>query len=228
MENDASGTKILVPEITNYKSEIVEIINSTNTEIKYPNYLIKVLEGDEKGKLINTYSNGITHGIGDVVYIEHVRDNDGYEYWNLGESLRIDSLILTGLIFVVFVVSVFGIKGLRSLFSLLVSLLIIFYVLIPLTFKGYNPVLLASIISTLLLTSVMFLTHKYTRVSLSALLGCLVSILVTILFSYYIILQSKITGFVDDTSSYLYFATEGSINFPLLIIASIIIGVIGV
>ncbi len=220
--------KIILPEVNNYKSEVVKIINSTNTEVLFPNYEVEILEGENIGKIINTYSNGYAFEIGDRVFLEEIKEIDGSIYYNLGESVKYNSILITLFLFISVIVVVFGKKGLRALSSLLVSLGIIFFILLPLTLKGYNPVLVASFISICLLFSVMFLTHGNNRVTHSALLGCSISIFITIIISYLTIINANITGFVDETSSYLYFNTEGIINFPLLVIASIIIGVIGV
>ena len=225
---ESDTVKIIIPEVNNYKSEIIKIIESTSTQVLFPNYEVKILEGNNAGKVINTYSNGYKYKIGDKVFLEETKEKDGFMYYNLGESLKYDSLILTLFLFVGVIVVVFGKKGLRALSSLAVSLGIIFFVLLPLTLKGYNPVLVASFISVCLLFTVMFLTHGNNRVTYSALLGCSISIFITIIISYITIISANITGFVDETSSYLYFNTEGVINFPLLVIASIITGVIGV
>ncbi len=227
-EIKSDSVKIIIPEVNNYKSEIIKIIESTSTQVLFPNYEVKILEGNNAGKIINTYSNGYKYKIGDKVFLEETKEKGGFIYYNLGESIKYDSLILTLFLFVGVIVVVFGKKGLRALSSLAVSLGIIFFVLLPLTLKGYNPVLVASFISVCLLFTVMFLTHGNNRVTYSALLGCSISIFITIIISYITIISANITGFVDETSSYLYFNTEGVINFPLLVIASIIIGVIGV
>jgi uncharacterized membrane protein len=224
----SDSPKLLIPEINNFKSEVVKIINSTNTDIIFPDYQVKILEGNNAGKIIDTYSNGYKYKVGDKVFLEETKETDGSIYYNIGESLKYNSLLITLFLFVSVIVVVFGKKGLRALSSLMVSLGIIFFVLLPLTLKGHNPVLIASFISICLLFSVMFLTHGNNRVTYSALLGCSISIFITIIISYITIINANITGFVDETSSYLYFNTDGVINFPLLVIASIIIGVIGV
>lgn len=220
--------KILKPEIKNYKAEIIEIRDSTTTEKFNDNYVVKILEGDIQGRLVDTYSNGFNYQVGDKVFVESVKETDGSQYYNLGEAIRYNNIIITCVLFVGVILVIFGKKGLKALISLTTSLLIIFFILLPLTLKGYNPVLVASGIAIALLFSVMLITHGKNKVTYSALLGCSISIFITIIISYITILDAKITGFVDETSSYLYFNTEGIINFPLLVIASIIIGVIGV
>ncbi len=220
--------EIITPEIKSYKAEVIEIIYGTSTDQKFPDYILNITEGQMKDKKIETYSNGIKYNIGDAVFLQHTKENDGSEYYNIGEAVRYDSLLISLFLFIFVVFTVFGKKGLRSLLSLCVSLCIIFFILLPLTLKGYNPVLIAAGVSVPLLFSVMFLTHGKNRVTISAMLGCFVSIFITIILSYITIIQAKISGFTDETSTYLYYNSNGSIDFTLLVIASIIIGVIGV
>jgi uncharacterized membrane protein len=228
LSNSGDNAKLLVPTIKNYKAEIIEIRDSTTTEKFNDNYIVKVLEGDIQGRIIDTYGNGFNYKVGDKVFIESIKETDGSQYYNLGEAIRYNNLIITCILFVGVIAIIFGKKGLKALISLTVSLGIIFFVLLPLTLKGYNPVFIASGIAIALLFSVMLITHGRNKVTYSALLGCSIAIFVTIIISYVTILDAKITGFVDETSYYLFFNTSGIINFQLLVIASIIIGVIGV
>lgn len=72
--------KLILPEVNNYKSEIINIINSTNTEKLFPDYEVKILEGDNAGKIINTYSNGYKYEVGDKVFLEITKETDGSTY----------------------------------------------------------------------------------------------------------------------------------------------------
>lgn len=212
-------------KINNIIGEVKEIVYSTNTDIATPDFVID-LGGTNKD--IRLYSNGYKYEVGDKVYVEHIKENDGSEYYNVGEYMRGDVTIIAILLFVAVTTIIYGWKGLKSMLSLVCTMGIIIFVLVPLTLKGYNPVLVASLIAVPLLFSVMFITHGRSKITYAAMLGCFISIFITVILSYIIIIKSKITGFVDDTSSYLYFNSNGNIDFTLLVIASIIIGVIGV
>jgi uncharacterized membrane protein len=74
----------------------------------------------------------------------------------------------------------------------------------------------------------MLITHGRNRVTYSALIGSVSSVLITIIITYITITKASITGFIDDVDSGLFFATGGELNFTLLTIAGVIIGVIGV
>ncbi len=215
----------LQPKIINVIGEVKQIIYPTSSDLTIPDFVID-LEGNNKD--IRLYSNGYKYEVGDRVYVEHIKESDGSEYYNVGEYVRGDVTIIAILLFVAVTTLIYGWKGLKSMLSLICTMGIIIFVLVPLTLKGYNPVLVASLIAVPLLFSVMFITHGRSRITYAAMLGCFISIIITVILSYIIIIKAKITGFVDDTSSYLYFNSSGNIDFTLLVIASIIIGVIGV
>lgn len=229
--SNLSEAVLLHSKVENLKSVIVDIHEKQNvSELgdNFPDYVIKILEGEEKGKEIVTYSGGIKYKIGDEVFLQKTTETDNSIYYVIGDAIRYDSLIISFSIFLAVVIFVFGKVGIRSLISLLMSIGVIFFILLPMTLKGFNPVLVSSGISILLLSLVMFITHGKNRVTYSALIGCYMAIFITIIMSYYFIIHAKISGFVDETSTYLYYSTNGQINFSLLVIASMIIGVIGV
>jgi uncharacterized membrane protein len=226
-QSTENAAEITIAKTNSYKAEVVEIIKNDGDKLN-PNYKLKIFTDDKSGRIVETGYGGTKYNLGDKVFVTHTTEKDGYEYYNIGEYVRHDSLIITLFLFISVVIIIFGKKGLKSLLSLSLSLCIIFYILLPLTLKGYNPVLIASLISVPLLFSVMFITHGKNRVTYSAMIGCSISIFITIIISYITIIKAKITGFTDETSTYLYYNTDGNINFPLLVIASIIIGVIGV
>lgn len=219
-----------ISETKNYKAEILEVkIISTSTKLEEDNkeYLFKILEGEYKDQIKSLTSKGYDYSVGDLFYVEHTKDRFS-DYWNIGEILRYDILTYTSIFFLAIVLILYGWKGVRALLSLALSLIVILFVLLPLTLKGYNPVLIASVVSLMLLVITMIFTHGYNKVTMSAFYGCALSVFVTIIVSYLVIVKAKFTGFNSEEATYLYYNTAGLINFKLLTISSFIIGVIGV
>lgn len=214
-------------KIETFKAEIFSIV-SEDKSVGSKDFIVKVLEGKYEGKILTVYSNGLPYKEKDVIFVDHIVDTDGSEYWRAAEYDRLSSLGWLGFAFVLFVLVLFGWKGLKSLLSLAVSMLIIFFVLIPLTLQGYNPLLVATLVSLALLFVVMFFTHGYNRNTLAAMLGCFISVVVTIFIAYFSIIKNRITGISSEESAALFYNAGGVINFELLVIASIIIGVIGI
>ena len=218
---------IKTDKVETFKAKIVSVMAESQS-VGSKDFLVKILDGEFKDKNITVYSNGLPYKEGDVIFVDHIIDTDNHEYWRAAEYDRLGGLAWLGVLFVVFVLVLFGFKGLKSLISLVVSMLVIFFVLIPLTLHGYNPLLISAVISLALLFIVMFFTHGYNRNTLAAMLGCFISILVTIVIAYISIIKNRITGISSEETATLFYNSGGVINFELLVIASIIIGVIGV
>jgi uncharacterized membrane protein len=210
-----------VTEIIEQKSDGVENFNIPKNE-KFYDFKVKTDTGEY---IVDAQTK--EYKVGDNVYIQKIytdRETFGYELFSKVREFEIISLLL---LFVVVVFSLFGKKGLKAILSLAISLLIIFKILLPLTLEGYNPLLISGFISVLLLNFSMLITHGKNKITYIALFGCSVSIFTTIFLSYFTIYFSRISGFIDDYSSFLRYGLENPINIPLLLIASIIIGVIG-
>ncbi len=225
--NVSSAQVLKTDKIETYKAQIVSVMTEDQS-VGSKDFLVKILTGSYKDQTLTVYSNGLPYKIGDVIFVDHIVDTDKHEYWRAAEYDRISNLMWLSVSFVVFVLALFGFKGLKSLLSLALSMLIIFFVLIPLTLQGYNPLLVSAVISLVLLFVVMFFTHGYNRNTLAAMLGCFISILITIFIAYISIIKNRITGISSEESATLFYNSGGVINFELLVIASIIIGVIGV
>lgn len=220
----ANAQTLLVPKTETYKAEIINVSTSTfSTSSK--DFILR-LEGSKD--LVNVYSNGLPYSVGDEVFVSHIQDTDGSSYWSLGEYNRLGGMFYLLFIFILVVIGIFGVKGLKSLISLALSFLIIIFILIPLTLKGYNPLIVSAAISLLLLSIVMIFTHGKNAKTWSALIGCYVAALVTIVLAYISVIKNKITGFSSEETVALFYNASGVINFELLVVSSIIIGVIGV
>lgn len=220
-----------------YSGEIINVTNNQDfesdglTSSKDPNHKnnfdIKILDGVDAGQTITVWSNGYNYGVGDKVYIEKYTQPGETPYYFLNEKIRTPEIFLSVLLFCTVVVVLFGWKGLKSLLSLVVSLLIIVFILLPLTLKGYNPVLLSSFISVLLLSTMIFITNGKNQVSISAIIGCISAIFITIILSYLAVEFTSISGKSDEVWTYIDYVNSEYVNFSLIVISTMIIGVIG-
>lgn len=203
-------------------------IPGTDTTHTYQTIEVEILDGPKKGKNVVIDNDLVMLEKGDSFYLKHSSLPDGKEYYTVVEIYRLLSLRNTTLVLVALIVLLGGMKGVRSLLGLAGSFLAVYFVLFPGILAGYNPILISGILAIILLFFVMYLTHGFTRLTTSAFLGSFSAVLITILFSSYMVAQTKLTGFSDDAAVYLNFDTKGSLNFSGLLISAIIIGLIGV
>jgi uncharacterized membrane protein len=205
-----------------------ELIPGTDTKHTYQKIKVKILNQDKEGETIDIDNDYFLMDIGDVFYLKYLKTFDSKEIYSVSDLDRTKVLMSLILFFALVVLLLGGKKGFMSLLSLFLSFVIIFYVLFPGILKGYNPLLLSGIISFVLLLVLIFLTHGLNRKSISAFMGCFVTIVTAIFLSYFVVMKIKLTGFTDDESVYLNFNTKGGIDFQGLLLGAIIIGTIGI
>lgn len=227
----------LVPDkVTTEKAQVVEILKQetknvpgTDTPTTVQSIKVKVLEGADTGLVVTIDNDYTALKSGDVVYITHVvGELDGSDYYFVAEVYRLPALYALIGLFVLCVFFFGGKQGARGLLSLIGSLFIILYVLIPAIINGY-PALLVSIgISSLIIIVGSYITHGFNRTTTSAVIGMIITILITGLLAYLSVKYAHLTGMSNEESVYLNFNTHGIINLKGLLLGGIMIGLLGV
>ena len=140
---------------------------------------------------------------------------------NMIDHYRINSELLLLGIFALLLIVFSGFTGVRTLLSFAFALLSIWKILIPLTLKGINPVLIALIIGNTITIATLLLVAGFTKKALAAILGSVVCSLVTCLLAITLGSVFKINGAVLQWSESLLYAGFDSLNLTLLFQAGI-------
>ena len=157
-----------------------------------------------------------------------MKSSDRIEYYSIVEPNRLSVLLWLTLLFVAVVIVFGGKHGVYALIALIISFGGVFTILFPRLLAGSDPIITSLLIAGLSLFIVMFFSHGWNRVTVSAYLGCVFAIFITVFLAKYAVIWAKLSGFSDESSVYLNLATNGTLHFQSLLIAAIIIGVIGV
>lgn len=190
---------------------------------------VEVLSGVDEGNIV-TFKNDYTQlKVGDVFYARHQTNGlDGTDYWSVSDPYRLDIL---GYLFIAFVVLLFifgGKQGVRGLASLVGSIGLIFYVLVPSLYAGYNAILISIFVSSLIIILGSYITHGFNRTTSSAVLGMITTVLMTGAAAYYAIYAARLSGFSSEESTFLHMDTGGSIDMVGLLFGGVVIGLLGV
>lgn len=190
---------------------------------------VKILDGAERGKVVTVENDYTIFNIGDVLYLTHdVNSSQSTDMYSVADAYRLPWLYgLVGL-FVICVLIFGGKQGFRGMIALALSFLAIAYLLFPGILHGYSPVLMSIGIASLMIILGSYITHGFNKVTSSAVIGMVVTIVFTGLLAYISIHGAKLTGFASEESVYLNMDTNGSINFAGLLLGGIIIGLLGV
>lgn len=213
------------------KAEVLEILETTypiifGKEVEFQRLYVSLENGD---KLDNVFNDYTPVKKGDTVYIGRgYNPETESEGFFVREVDRVSSVIYVFLFFALVYILVAGKKGLRSLIALAVSIGAVWFVLIPSVANGSDPLFVGAGISVFILGFAIFITHGINIVSISSYLGSLIAIFLTLLFAKVALPLTRITGFAGDEGTTLSVIYGPSIDLYGLLLASIIIGILGV
>jgi uncharacterized membrane protein len=120
-------------------------------------------------------------------------------------------------------------QGVRSLVGLGLSLLVVVLFIVPAILDGGPPLLIALVGGLAVMLATVPLTHGLGAKSLAAILGAVVSIVLTALLAVLFVGLANITGFASDEAALLR-STPGreSLSLEGLVLAGMLVGALGV
>ncbi|MPW26105.1 YibE/F family protein [Alkalibaculum sp. M08DMB] len=196
-------------KITNgpFKDQVITTENSTSGNVAYDMWLV---EGDKV-----------------LLYLETTEDGELVEGYVM-DFVRDTYLLAIIAIFILVLIIVGKMKGLKSVFTLGFTLLIIGKFLLPLLFKGYNPVLLALLSGFIIATVTFLVVAGRGKKSIAAILGTTGGLLTAVLISIIIGKMANLRGLSGEEAQMLmYIPQEIQFNFQGLLFAGIMIGALG-
>lgn len=215
-------------KVLNIISETDEDIPDTTTQENIQNLQIQILDGSQKGKVVEIENDFATMKKGETFYIKHSVQADGTETYSAGEPYRLPQLLGLLVIFVLAVFFLGGAQGIRGLVSLGGSMVLIIYVLLPGILHGFPPLILATVVSALIIVLGSYITHGFNKTTTSAVIGMIVTVIITGILAYVAVHWTKLTGYGSEEASYLNISTNGTIDVIGLLLGSIVIGLLGV
>ncbi len=166
--------------------------------------------------------------VGDKVLITENLDNPGDYAFQFVEYLRTDALIGLGIIFLALLLLFGGLKGFNTIISLTFTCLAVFLVFIPSILSGFNIYISSIIISLYVIVMSLLIINGPNKKTWVSIIGCFVGVLlsglITVIMDYFL----KLTGYVDEDSTFLaILETPNPIDLKAIIFGAIIIGAMG-
>ena len=165
---------------------------------------------------------------GDWLLLETVAAEKDKPQWQIFDYYRRPFLLTLFLFFVILVILVARRRGLGSLLALIVSFGVIFFLLLPELINGANPILITLLTVIILIPPTFFLSHGFNLKTITALLGTLISLALTLVLASFSLHRSYLTGFVSEEVGFLQDLTQGRLNLTGLLLAGIILSLVGV
>ncbi|MBU3102220.1 MULTISPECIES: YibE/F family protein [Clostridium] len=226
------------------KYEKAEVLVVENESLKsYPNatkiYLgtqqikIKILTGEHKGD-IKTITNFLsdTHNVyvnqGMKIIVDVDTGNPNMYAVTVYNYYRAPIQYVFILIFFVALCLIGGKKGVRSAIGILISFVLIFYMFLPIIYRGYSPIL-ASILLVIISSCVtLFLLNGWSAKTVSAILGTILGVFVAGSIATLICNLAHLSGFnMADVESLNMISTQSNMQVQWLLTAGILISSLG-
>lgn len=196
--------------------------------------LVKITDGSQKGMAVEVEHGSMTvmaesrHvRVGDRVLIEYSRGPAG-EHFYISDFVRLPTLLILVLLFVVAAILVGHRVGLRSLFSMGLSILVIALFILPCLSRGQNPVIVCLVGSIFLMSVSLYLIYGWNWKTHSALLGLTISLIATSVLAMLFVAWGRLTGFGSEDAAFLVVSSQTRFDMRGLALGGIIIGVLGV
>jgi uncharacterized membrane protein len=231
----APGTVMMV-QTTVIKAQVVavlsdqeEILPGTNVPTEDQKLEVKLLAGPKAGQIITVDNNYVHFNKGDLLFLDDtLRGDNGQEFYAVEDADRLPTIYLFTGLFIILVLLIGGFQGLRGLLSLAGSFLLIIFVLIPGILHGFSPVIVSIVVASFIIILGSYITHGFNKTTSSAVIGMILTVVVTGLLAFLAVHSAKLTGFENEEATYLNLNTGGNINLIGVLLGGIVIGVLGV
>ncbi|MDA0350862.1 MAG: YibE/F family protein [Chloroflexi bacterium] len=165
--------------------------------------------------------------VGDRVLVTASEGPAGVRY-GISDHARGSALLLLLLLFGVLVIFVGRWHGIGSLIGLGASALVIWRFVIPGILAGHDPVVIAIIGSTVLVTTTLLLAHGPNLKTALAVVSTALSLLLTGVLARVAVQGLELGGLADEDSALLGAVTGGTVDPQGLLLAGFVIGALGV
>lgn len=217
------------------KAEVLEVvkeyerpITGTTASTTVQEMRIILLQGRNEGEVVRLENDLLVLEVGDEIFVNHQRSIDGTEYYVFKDIERRGPLLVLVAVFMALVIWLSRWQGVRAIISLALSIGAILFLLIPVLLAGWPPALAALLVAGLVLAVTLFFTHGFKPRVVITFIGTFGAVAVTCLIAFIWTTWMRFTGFGDDESVYLNFATGGTIDLVGLLLGGIIVGLLGV
>jgi uncharacterized membrane protein len=148
------------------------------------------------------------------------------KYFFLDFDRRVPLLALA-IVFSLVVIALSRWRGLAALAGLVVSLLVLIKFVLPAILEGSDPLWVAVVGGSVIMLLALYLAHGLNAATTTAVLGTLASLLLTGLLALLFVNISIFTGAGSEEAAFLQIS-QSQVNLQGLLLASIIIGTLGV
>ena len=222
------------------KAIVVEIIEEGEVQLgevnqHYQVLRITILDGEFEGLTtkvdygkMQLRPEGLNLKPGDKIIISVTRNINNQLIIQFQDFVRTKPLLILFGTFVLFSAIISGWKGIRGILGMVISMAVIIYYIIPQILNGKDPVIISVSGAFFLLAVTLYLVYGWTYKTHAAVLGMLISLLLTAFLANYFVKLTRLTGFGSEDALFLLQQSAGNINMQGLVLGGMLIGSLGV
>jgi uncharacterized membrane protein len=166
--------------------------------------------------------------VGDDVVLALLTDpGGGPDRFGFADKQRGNDLLIMVALGAIVIVAFGRLRGFTALIGLGVSFAVLLLFILPAILEGASPLLVAIVGSAAIMFAVLYLTHGFSVHTSVAVLGTLISLVITGLLALLFTVTTSLTGFAGEASLSVSFL-NAEVDLRGLLLAGIIIGALGV
>ena len=224
-----------------YNGVITEIIEEDlnkdpildGVEIGYQKVVAKVTEGqykdntyEIKNNISRLYNYKVEEGTKVVLIL--YKQNNGNMIWDVYGYDRSSMIYVLAGIFIIVVIIIGGVKGIKSLVSLMFTLVTVIFLMLPLMFRGVEPMLAAILSAILSIIVTLSLVSGINKKTVTAIIGTISGVVISGIIAYIFGELTHSSGMtMNDTESLIYIAEGTNLKVKGIMFAGILIASLG-
>lgn len=165
--------------------------------------------------------------VGDKIVVGRSNDPALGNLYYFSDYQRRTPLVALAIGFAVVIVAVGRVRGLAALAGVAVSFFILVKFVLPSILDGHSPLAVAVVGSAAMMFALLYLAHGVTAMTTTALLGTLLSLLLTGLLAAVFVDAARLLNLASEETTFLQFSAS-QVNLQGLLLGSIVIGSLGV
>lgn len=235
--NDIEFTPLVNSDGKTYaKAQVTQVIKDNLIEdgsrVGQQDVIVRILSGEYKGKDFNAKSNsaylyGADCKAGMNVMVSINQHNGNYTVNVTGYYRAFPIYIIIGMFFLSLYL-IGGKKGVFAVLGLVFTFLMIFFVYLPMVYRGYSPFLAAVIASAATTIVTLLLVGGRSKKAYIAMTGTVVGVVLSGIFAFIFCKMTDITGYnVSEVDELMFIAQNTDIKPGELLFSGILIASLG-
>lgn len=197
---------------------------------------LKIIDGPKKGersivefKGDDNMPKGMFYQEGDTVFvgISKLEQSNDIDYISIYDVENTKGIVILGILLLLSIIAVGRLRGILSMASLVSTIILLFYLLVPLTLKGKSPIPMAVAISLFAIVVTIPIILGFQKKTLAAITGAASGVIIATILALGSGWILRLTGIVTNEMMTVFYASSIDIDLKGLALSGIIIAALG-